>query len=83
MNDHEELLNRISRIEGQVKSVRRLIESNAEPEKFVQQLKAAKNAMLSLGDAALQSKFHTEIVEGSNVDKTVERYFHLAAKYRG
>lgn len=40
-----ELMNRLSRIEGQIRGVRRLIETEAECDKIAQQLTAARRAL--------------------------------------
>lgn len=40
-----ELMNRLSRVEGQVRGIRRLIEADADCEKIAQQLTAARRAL--------------------------------------
>ncbi len=40
-----ELMNRLSRVEGQVRGIRRLIETDADCEKIAQQMAAARKAL--------------------------------------
>lgn len=52
-NIREEVLNRLRRIEGQVRGIQRLIEQGSECQKVASQMKAARTALDAAGKLVL------------------------------
>jgi DNA-binding FrmR family transcriptional regulator len=68
------LLARLSRVEGQLRGVRKLIEEDADCEKIAQQLSAARKAL----DGSFYSMVACMIEEG---DKPIENVTKMLTKY--
>ena len=65
----EEVLNRLRRIEGQVRGVHRLVEQDADCKKIVSQVKAARTAL----DAAGKLVLACYLAESLHGDEVTER----------
>lgn len=52
-NLREEVVNRLKRVEGQVRGIQRLVEENAECRKISSQVKAARTALDAAGKLVL------------------------------
>ena len=50
---HEEVINRLKRIEGQVRGIQRLVEQGADCKKVASQVKAARTALDAAGKLVL------------------------------
>ena len=68
------LLARLSRVEGQLRGVRKLIEEDADCEKIAQQLSAARTAL----DGSFYSMVACMIEEG---DQPIENVTQMLTKY--
>ncbi|HQR87448.1 MAG: hypothetical protein B7Y59_05395 [Burkholderiales bacterium 35-55-47] len=68
------LLARLSRVEGQLRGVRKLIEEDADCEKIAQQLSAARKAL----DGSFYSMVACMIEEG---DQPIENVTQMLTKY--
>jgi DNA-binding FrmR family transcriptional regulator len=68
------LLARLSRVEGQLRGVRKLIEEDADCEKIAQQLSAARKAL----DGSFYSMVACMIEEG---DQPIEHVTQMLTKY--
>lgn len=67
--EHKALLNRLNRIEGQVKGIKRMLENDAYCPDILVQVLAAKAAMDSFSKTLLASHIHTCVVDDIKAGK--------------
>ena len=70
--DHKNLLNRINRIEGQVRGLRRMVEENRDCFAVMKQIAAAAGAMKSLGSMILEDHLRGCVTEAIRSDRQSE-----------
>lgn len=63
---HTENLNRLARIEGQVRGVRRMVESGAYCMDILNQIEAAHSALRSVSDRILRKHIETCVAEAGH-----------------
>jgi DNA-binding FrmR family transcriptional regulator len=73
---HEEVINRLKRIEGQVRGIQRLVEQGADCKKVASQVKAARTALDAAGKLVLacylsESLERTDMNEREAIDLIV------------
>ncbi|MDR3558810.1 MAG: metal-sensitive transcriptional regulator [Candidatus Pacebacteria bacterium] len=74
----EKMLHRISRIEGQVRGIRKMIEENRNCRDVVTQVAAAKEALAGLGAEVLRNELVRRQKEKKKVD---EKYLRSLFKF--
>lgn len=81
-NEHKELVNRLSRIEGQIRGIRKMIEEDAYCTDIIMQTSAAASALNSFNKALLSRHIKTcvcdDIIAGKN--ETVDELCTVVAK---
>jgi DNA-binding FrmR family transcriptional regulator len=71
--DHEQLLNRLNRIEGQVRGLRRMVEEDRNCFEVLKQVAAVDGAMKSLGRVILDSHLRGCVSEAMRSDRRNDR----------
>lgn len=75
----EKVCNRIARIEGQLKGVRKMIDSHKECIDIITQITAIREAVSMLGIELLKTDFACKFEDGKKID---EKYLKLLFKMR-
>ena len=80
--EYKALLNRLSRIEGQLRGIRRMVEESAYCPDILLQVSAADAAMRAFGRELLGSHIRTCVTEDIREGKseTVDELLHLLSK---
>lgn len=73
---------RLSRAEGQIKGVKNKLGKQQLPRAFVQQVKAARNAIHEVGEEALQEYYREIIVHSQEPGKVFDEYVACSKKLR-
>lgn len=77
-NPHEKVLKRISRIEGQLKGIRRMVEEKRECMDVIQQVTAIRQAIAMLGIELLKDDFICKKEKSQKIDeKYLKTLFNL------
>jgi len=77
-NAHEKVLQRIARIEGQMKGIRRMVEEGRECIDVIQQVTAIRQAIAMLGIELLKDDFICKRDEHKKIDeKYLETLFRM------
>lgn len=61
--DHKKVIDRISRIEGQVRGIRKMIEEDRDCFELLKQIAATRGAMKSLGSVILEDHLHGHVTQ--------------------
>jgi DNA-binding FrmR family transcriptional regulator len=85
MDEHrKKVLNRLRRIEGQIRGLERMVEREAPCADVLTQLSAATSAMKKTGIAVIQANMKRCIDEATqNPDKTMDDFQKALARYIG
>lgn len=78
------MLKRLARVEGQLRGVQKLIQSDEDCEKIVQQLAAARKALDKAGHEMLACIIEQEVIESEGkgkIETGMEQIRTLIAKY--
>lgn len=78
-NEAEKMINRISRIEGQLRGIRKMIEAKRECIDVITQITAIREAVSMLGIEMLKKDFICKWEEGKKID---ENYLKTLFKIR-
>jgi DNA-binding FrmR family transcriptional regulator len=62
--DVEAVLNRLKRIEGQVRGIMRMVEDDKSCEEILMQIGSAKSALHKTGQVILEGHFHHCVLDG-------------------
>ena len=65
----EKLINRVARIEGQVRGLRKMLESGGECDKIITQVMAVREAVAGLGAEILQDELICKLSERKKIDE--------------
>lgn len=80
--EKDQILQRIARIEGQLRGIQKLIREDAECEKIAQQMSAARKALEKSNHLMLSCMIEEQINEQTNKTKPdKEMIKHLLSKY--
>ena len=81
-NEHKDLLNRLSRIEGQIRGIKKMIEEDAYCTDIITQASAASAALNSFNKVLLSRHIKTCVSEDvkAGKDETVDELCALIAK---
>lgn len=79
--DKSGLIGRLSRVEGQVRSVKSRIEDAHDPADLMQQLKAARQAIDQIGRIAMLEYIKAELKDTKDPLAQFEKYEELVKKY--
>lgn len=74
-----ELNNRLARIEGQVRGVRRLIDEDADCDKIAQQMAAARKALDKAFHEMLACMIEKDVMGNRNDDQSGDNMAHIRA----
>jgi DNA-binding FrmR family transcriptional regulator len=79
------LLSRLARVEGQIRAIRRMIESDSPCEIIAQQLSASRSAMNKAHYEMIACALEQEVLSDTNMDaqthSKVQNLTHLLSKY--
>ena len=70
--EYKDLMNRLSRIEGQIRGIRRMVEEDAYCIDIINQVAAANAALNSFTKVILADHIHTCVTEDVQVDELVK-----------
>lgn len=79
--DKSALIERLSRVEGQVRSVKNRIEGAHDPADLMQQLKAARQAIEQIGRIAMIEYIKAELKDTEDPLAQFQKYEELVKKY--
>lgn len=65
----EKLLNRVNRIEGQVRGLKKMLEEGKECDKIITQILAVREAVAGLGAEVLQDELVCKLSERKKIDE--------------
>ncbi len=79
------MLNRLARVEGQIRGIQKLINQDEECEKVLQQLSAARKALDKAFSEMLSCIIEEDVLNtknsGTSVDETMSHIKNLLSKY--
>ena len=75
------LIDRLSRVEGQVKALKKALDESHEPSTVLQQLKAASSAIDQVSRILVIEYMKSEFKDSASALTRIEKYSELVKKY--